>query len=157
MAQPKTFRFYLRYNDSGTYKYYYVSGGSVLTTTTQTQLSRAPLGWKDCEVGWERGFTYFGLFTNYTTPLKFIKDGAMILRSRSYVVGGGIESKLELFVEKFNPSTYAYETFFTGDLDMSQSVDEFNYVTANIMESGFDYKIKNQRKSAKKINNYRKS
>ena len=142
MAQPKTFRFYLRYNDSGTYKYYYVSGGSVLTTTTQTQLSRAPLGWKDCEVGWERGFTYFGLFTNYTTPLKFIKDGAMILRSRSYVVGGGIESKLELFVEKFNPSTYAYETFFTGDLDMSQSVDEFNYVTANIMESGFPTKFK---------------
>jgi hydrogenase maturation factor HypE len=27
----------------------------------------------------------------------------------------------------------------------------------NSMESGFDYKIKNKRKSAKKINNYRKS
>jgi len=82
------------------------------------------------------------LFTNYTTPLKFVKDGAQILRHLMYTTG--IESKVELFVEKFNPAsgTYAYATFVTGDLDMSQAIDEFDYVTANIMEGGFPAKFK---------------
>jgi len=142
MAQPKIFRFHLRYYDGANYQYYYVSGGVVSTTTTQTALQYSPNGWRDCEIGWERGWTYYGLFTNYTTPLKFVKDGAQILRHLMYTTG--IESKVELFVEKFNPAsgTYAYATFVTGDLDMSQAIDEFDYVTANIMEGGFTARFK---------------
>ena len=139
MAQPKPYRHYLRYWDSVAvdWQYYYVVNGTVDTTNVKTELARAPEGWQEYEVGWERGFTYYGMFTSYATPLKFHKDGALILRHLQYTYG--IEAKCELLVEKFNSDTaiFNYETFFTGDLDLSKTTDEFDYVVVPIMESGF--------------------
>ena len=144
MAQPKPYRHYLRYYDSSwlVYQYYYVTGTTVDTTNAKTELTRAPEGWQEYEVGWERGFTYYGMFTSYATPLKFHKDGALILRYLQYTYG--IEAKCELLVEKFNSDTaiFDYETFFTGDLDLSKTTDEFDYVVVPIMESGFPAKLK---------------
>ena len=144
MAQPKPYRHYLRYYDISAlaYEYYYVTGGTVDTTNAKTELARAPEGWQEYEVGWERGFTYYGMFTSYATPLKFHKDGALILRYLQYTYG--IEAKCELLVEKFNSDTaiFNYETFFTGDLDLSKTTDEFDYVVVPIMESGFPAKLK---------------
>jgi hypothetical protein len=144
MAQPKPYRHYLRYYDISAlaYEYYYVTGGTVDTTNAKTELARAPEGWQEYEVGWERGFTYYGMFTSYATPLKFHKDGALILRYLQYTYG--IEAKCELLVEKFNSDTaiFDYETFFTGDLDLSKTTDEFDYVVVPIMESGFPAKLK---------------
>jgi len=144
MAQPKPYRHYLRYYDisTSTYQYYYVTGNTVDTTSGKTELARAPEGWQEYEVGWERGFTYYGMFTSYATPLKFHKDGALILRYLQYTYG--IEAKCELLVEKFNSDTavFDYETFFIGDLDLSKATDEFDYVVVPIMESGFPAKLK---------------
>ena len=78
MGQPKDFKYYLRRKSDG--KYYYVSAGSVLTQVGAIELPNAPDGWQDNTVTWERGFKYHGLFTNYSTPLKFIRDGATIAR-----------------------------------------------------------------------------
>jgi hypothetical protein len=82
------------------------------------------------------------MFTSYATPLKFHKDGALILRYLQYTYG--IEAKCELLVEKFNSDTavFDYETFFIGDLDLSKATDEFDYVVVPIMESGFPAKLK---------------
>lgn len=144
MAQPKPYRHYLRYYDVSAlaYQYYYVTGTTVDTTSAKTELARAPEGWQEYEVGWERGFTYYGMFTSYATPLKFHKDGALILRYLQYTYG--IEAKCELLVEKFNSDTaiFDYETFFIGDLDLSKTTDEFDYVVVPIMESGFPAKLK---------------
>jgi len=144
MAQPKPYRHYLRYYDISTlaYEYYYVTGTTVDNTSAKTELARAPEGWQEYEVGWERGFTYYGMFTSYATPLKFHKDGALILRYLQYTYG--IEAKCELLVEKFNSDTavFDYETFFIGDLDLSKATDEFDYVVVPIMESGFPAKLK---------------
>jgi hypothetical protein len=144
MAQPKPYRHYLRYYDisASAYEYYYVTGTTVDNTSTKTELARAPEGWQEYEVGWERGFTYYGMFTSYSTPLKFHKDGALILRYLQYTYG--IEAKCELLVEKFNSDTavFDYETFFIGDLDLSKATDEFDYVVVPIMESGFPAKLK---------------
>ena len=144
MAQPKPYRHYLRYYDISAlaYQYYYVTGTTVDTTLGKTELARAPEGWQEYEVGWERGFTYYGMFTSYATPLKFHKDGALILRYLQYTYG--IEAKCELLVEKFNSDTaiFDYETFFIGDLDLSKTTDEFDYVVVPIMESGFPAKLK---------------
>ena len=144
MAQPKPYRHYLRYYDisASAYEYYYVTGTTVDNTSAKTELARAPEGWQEYEVGWERGFTYYGMFTSYSTPLKFHKDGALILRYLQYTYG--IEAKCELLVEKFNSDTavFDYETFFIGDLDLSKATDEFDYVVVPIMESGFPAKLK---------------
>jgi hypothetical protein len=144
MAQPKPYKHYLRYYDisASAYEYYYVTGTTVDNTSAKTELARAPEGWQEYEVGWERGFTYYGMFTSYATPLKFHKDGALILRYLQYTYG--IEAKCELLVEKFNSDTavFDYETFFIGDLDLSKATDEFDYVVVPIMESGFPAKLK---------------
>jgi hypothetical protein len=144
MAQPKPYKHYLRYYDisASAYEYYYVTGTTVDNTSVKTELARAPEGWQEYEVGWERGFTYYGMFTSYATPLKFHKDGALILRYLQYTYG--IEAKCELLVEKFNSDTavFDYETFFIGDLDLSKATDEFDYVVVPIMESGFPAKLK---------------
>ena len=144
MAQPKPYKHYLRYYDISAlaYEYYYVTGTTVDNTNAKTELARAPEGWQEYEVGWERGFTYYGMFTSYATPLKFHKDGALILRYLQYTYG--IEAKCELLVEKFNSDTavFDYETFFIGDLDLSKATDEFDYVVVPIMESGFPAKLK---------------
>jgi hypothetical protein len=144
MAQPKPYRHYLRYYNLSAlaYDYYYVTGNTVDTIANKTELARAPEGWQEYEVGWERGFTYYGMFTSYATPLKFHKDGALILRYLQYTYG--IEAKCELLVEKFNSDTavFDYETFFIGDLDLSKATDEFDYVVVPIMESGFPAKLK---------------
>ena len=144
MAQPKPYKHYLRYYDISAlaYEYYYVTGTTVDNTSGKTELARAPEGWQEYEVGWERGFTYYGMFTSYATPLKFHKDGALILRYLQYTYG--IEAKCELLVEKFNSDTavFDYETFFIGDLDLSKATDEFDYVVVPIMESGFPAKLK---------------
>jgi hypothetical protein len=144
MAQPKPYKHYLRYYNLSAlaYEYYYVTGNTVDTILNKTELARAPEGWQEYEVGWERGFTYYGMFTSYATPLKFHKDGALILRYLQYTYG--IEAKCELLVEKFNSDTavFDYETFFIGDLDLSKATDEFDYVVVPIMESGFPAKLK---------------
>lgn len=75
----------------------------------------------------------------YST-FKICKDGAQILRHLHYT--SGIEAICEIWVEKFNPSTYAYETFFKADLDFSTMVDEYDFVSVAIMENGFPAKLK---------------
>ncbi len=141
MAQPKAYKFYLRGFFDPSWRYYYIDGSDAFAdTTTQTELERAPDGWQEMELEWERGFTYYGMFTAFTAPLKFVKDGAQILRHLHYT--SGIEAICEIWVEKFNPSTYAYETFFKADLDFSTMVDEYDFVSVAIMENGFPAKLK---------------
>lgn len=143
MAQPAPYRYYLRGFISTAWRYYYIdSNGDFADTITQTELPMLPQGWQDLEVTWERGFVYYGLFTNYTTPLKFVKDGAKILRHLMYT--NGIEAPCELWVEKFNSDSgvYDYETFFKADLDFSTFNDEKDYVTISVMENGFPAKLK---------------
>ncbi len=141
MAQPKAYKFYLRGFFDPSWRYYYIdSSDTFADTTTQTELERAPDGWQEMELEWERGFTYYGMFTAFTAPLRFVKDGAQILRHLHYT--SGIEAICEIWVEKFNPSTYAYETFFKADLDFSTMVDEYDFVSVAIMENGFPAKLK---------------
>ena len=143
MAQPAPYRYYLRGFIGGSWRYYYIdSNGDFADTITQTELPMLPQGWQDLEISWERGFVYYGLYTNYTTPLKFVKDGAKILRHLMYT--NGVEAPCELWVEKFNPDSgvYDYETFFKADLDFSTFNDEKDYVTIAVMENGFPAKLK---------------
>lgn len=144
MPQPPLYKHYLRTYDNNildwNYWFYTVATG-VDYTITATELNRAPEGWKDYEIIFERGFTYYGLFTSFTTPLKFLKDGATILRHLKYTFG--IETKVELLVEKRNED-WTYSTFFRGDIDMSKTQDEFDYLIAPIIEGGFVEKLKSR-------------
>lgn len=144
MPQPKDFIEYIRYYDTGLalWQYYYHNGTTVATTTTKTPLNRSPEGWQEYMTSLERGFVYFGLDTIHTTPLKFLKDGAYILRYLYYTYG--ITAKAELFIEQLDRSDYTYSTYFRGDINFSKLQDEFDYCIVPILEGGHIEKIKSR-------------
>jgi len=102
------------------YEYYYVdTAGVVQTTYTKTYLNYAPEGWEDQSLKWERGTTYYGVFTNYTNPLRFVKDGRKILKTLFYT--NGINLQLELLIDKHSNqvATWGYNQYYVGDIDFT--------------------------------------
>jgi hypothetical protein len=143
--QVDNFKFYIRGWDVGTasYFYYYVDSiGDVLTTFTKTPINFAPKGWKEMKLKWERGYTYYGVFTNYTNPFEFTEDGAKILRWLYYTLG--IENESEILIEKhtLTVATWGYADYYKGDLDFSRFLDKKNYVVVECMEGGLMAEIK---------------
>jgi hypothetical protein len=138
--QIDNFKFYIRvYNIAlSAYVYYYEdANGDIQTTTTKTAINFAPKGWKEMQLKWERGYTYYGVFTNYTNPFEFAQDGATILRFIYY--NDGIEAKTELLIEKHTlvVATWGYAEYYKGDIDFSRFNDKKNYVVIECMEGGF--------------------
>jgi hypothetical protein len=138
--QIDNFKFYIRvYNIAlSAYVYYYEdANGDIQTTTTKTAINFAPKGWKEMKLKWERGYTYYGVFTNYTNPFEFAQDGATILRFIYY--NDGIEAKTELLIEKHTlvVATWGYAEYYKGDIDFSRFNDKKNYVVIECMEGGF--------------------
>jgi hypothetical protein len=134
----KLYKYYLRFNDAGTWKYYYVNtSGVVSNTTTKTELNFAPKGWSNKTLKWERGFEYWGVMQSFSLPLEFVVDGAKILKHLYFTQGS--EAECQLYIEKLDKSiaTYGYYEFYYGDLDFSRIKIIKDYVKAEISEGGF--------------------
>lgn len=128
---------------SNVYDYYYLdTAGIVQSTTTKTYLNYAPDGWEDQSLKWERGTTYYGVFTNYTNPLRFVKDGRKILKTLFYT--NGINLQLELLIDKHSNqvATWGYNQYYVGDIDFSRFKDEKDFTQVEIMQQGFMSKLK---------------
>lgn len=138
----KMYKYYLRFDDAGTWKYYYVNtSGVVSITTTKTELNFAPKGWENKTLKWERGFEYWGVMQSFSLPLEFVVDGGKILRYLYYTQG--VEAECQLYIEKLDNSiaTYGYYEFYYGDIDFSRIKIYKDYVKAEISESGFMGKL----------------
>lgn len=138
MAIPKRqFLYFLTDSDN---RSYYWNGNIVATTNKPTPLKSTPSGWKDIEISWGTNDTYFSLQRTFTIPLKFVGDGASILR---YVMqnGKGYESNINIVILKWSPITGKYETEYKGRVDLSKySDDPKEGVTLNAIEGGvLDY------------------
>lgn len=140
MPLPK-YQYYLRYDDSGTWKYYTVTAGVVGTTTTATPISFAPKNWETARREWERGFTYYGIFTKFTGQLEFVKDGAQILRHVYYTYG--VEGECQLLIKRFDNSlaVFDYADDYTGDIDFTRMIDRVNFFAVEVTQSGFVSKL----------------
>lgn len=138
--QP-TYKYYIRYNDSGTYKYYRVLSGSVTTSTAAIPLPQAPKNWDDVQREWERGFTYYGIFTKFTGQLQFVNEGAHILRHVYFTQG--IEGKAELVIKKFDDSlaVFDYVDDYVGDIDFSRLNITKDFVSVEVTQGGFVAKL----------------
>lgn len=143
MSRSPIFKHYLRVKVAGVWNYYYVdNAGAVQLTSVATPLKHAPKGWKEMNLAWGRGYQYWAMFRTVSKELKFIKDGAKILRHIYY--SGSIQSKVELYIEK-NGNTAAnpyYDPYFYGDVDLSYFNDETDYVNGEIIEGGFIAQLK---------------
>lgn len=152
--QVELFKYYIRKFNAGTlvWEYYYVdTAGVVQITTTKTELPQAPKGWEGQTLKWERGFTYYGVFTNYSNPLQFVKDGAIIVKYLYYTFG--IEAVAELLIDKHTETvaTWGYAEYYRGDLDFSQFKDMKDYCQLSIMDNGFMAKLKAKEDTTKEI------
>lgn len=133
------FRFYLHNGN----QYYYINAiGNVARSTTKNQIA-TPIGWDETDIGWTRNIMYMGVFRSFSHAYQFVEDGAKILRSLYYkgdepLSPSSSEAQCVLTVEKINPNTGVWETYFSGNIDFSKFSDSEYTVTANIMESGLN-------------------
>lgn len=141
MSMPKKYKHYFRFFDGIDWYYYTIdSSGNLFADINVTELKRAPDGWMEYVLGWERGFQYMGIFRSYALPMKLYKDAAKILRSLFYTYG--IEAKCELLVEMRSDVDWSYSTLFKGDLDFTKFEDKYDHVVIPINEAGFTSKLK---------------
>ena len=107
-----------------------------VTSGVDYSLPQSPDGWADIQISFGRNSHYWGLSRTFTLPMKFVGDGAKIVRKALYT-GRGIESPMGYIVLKWNENTGIFELYYTGLLDLSQASDQVEEgVTVNIMEGG---------------------
>jgi hypothetical protein len=115
---------------------YYVNNGSVLKDNHPHWLPEAPDGWKDITLSFARNTKYYGLNRSFAPSLKFVGDGASIIRNLFYTKKG-IDQDLFLNVNKWDDITGIYQPYYKGQLDLSKMNDESAIgVTVPFLESG---------------------
>ncbi|QES88873.1 hypothetical protein [Rhizosphaericola mali] len=118
----------------------YFDGSAIQKTNIPTPLSNTPDGWKDVEIAFGTNDTYFSLQRSFTVPLKFVGDGAKVLRY--YMQNGkGYEEELYIVILKWAQDTGIYKLEYKGRIDLSKySDDPKEGVTLNAIEGGIlDY------------------
>lgn len=117
---------------------------------TDTVLEYAPDGWSEEAINIKRTMDYYGLFRTFSIPLKFVKDGADILRTAYYTQG--IKSVVTLKIEKRNIYTNVFATAYIGKVDFSTFIDEKDSVDVVITDSGIYSDLKNKEKTKYPLN-----
>lgn len=103
-------------------------------------LIQSPIGWEDNLIKFTRNSTYFGIIRDYTVPLKFVTEGAKILRSQYYQFG--IEAFVRIEILQLNRNTWEYQQLYIGEIDFSKVEDDKDGFTCNVMEGGISKLIK---------------
>lgn len=133
MAQPKDWLYTLT-DDQG--RSYYVQNGSVQSPVAIPKpLTYTPDGWQDKSIKYARNTTNFGMWRTFTTPLKYVKDAALIVRDQLYRFG--FERKLYQVIHRLDKKFgggWVHKFFYRGELDLSQVDDTDTSVQVNIME-----------------------
>jgi hypothetical protein len=135
---PQEFLYFLLNKDGSSY---YLDNGVVSTTTTPTPIENSPDGWQDTSIKWERNLKYFGSFRAFTTPYKFVRSAAKMIRDRFYRYG--IEDRIYLVImwlDKTFGEGWVHKSLFKGELDLSQVEDELTTITVPIVEGDL-YKL----------------
>lgn len=119
------------------------------TNYSEIPLEFSPDGWDDNVLTVERSSTYYGVFRSYTIKLKFVKDGAELLRDLFYNGGNNHSVTVNppavdsyLTIEKLDSMTLTYEQIYVGTIDFGSFADLDNYVEVLIVDSGLTNLIK---------------
>ena len=104
---------------------------TVTTTPTLTYLGVNPLNWENTGVTWERNMTYFGVFRSQSQTMQFTADGRAILLSIMFG-SGGVNAFARLKVWLYNESTFAYDLFYSSELDFSTVSDDKKQLLTSI-------------------------
>lgn len=103
-------------------------------------LQHAPDGWDESFIVTERSRKYHGIFRSFTIPMKFIKDGAAIIRNEFYT--NGLTASCTLSVQKLDRATLTYFTAYTGKIEFSTFKDHDNDIEVTTIDGGLAQIIK---------------
>lgn len=134
---------FLYFLTDGEGKSYRVNKGIVETTTTPTQLPVTPSGWEEKSIRYGRSAKYFGLFRSFTLPLKFIKEGAVVVLDVLAKIG--LEAQLYLLIHKLDKGFsggWKHRFFYRGLIDLSRVEMDDNSVGVSILEGGLVESLK---------------
>jgi len=118
----------------------------VLSTTnpvaTKT-LKFAPKGWNESELTFIRDKFYKGVMESYSTnELTFVKDGMAFIQSGYETYGIDYEIKIDIYL--LINSTFQYQLYFSGKLDLSTYKIDSIGVTCEIIPTGFQTTVLNR-------------
>lgn len=136
--QKKDFLYFLTDKDGRCYKL--DDQGNVFIDLTVKPLANTPDGWQDKMIEYARNTKYYGMVRTFTVPLKFVTDGAKIVRFLYYTYG--IQAECYLRIAKLNWKTGNHEKYYVGALDFSTFSDEVEFVEVSILDSGLASLIK---------------
>jgi len=120
---------------------YYVAPNGSVQQGRYIPLKHTPNGWMEQSIQFQRNSTYKALFRQFTTPMKFVLDGAKILRHLFYNVQG-IETPAYLVIVKLNPTTGQHNDYYKGEIDFSTIKDSLDFVEVALLEAGLAKLIK---------------
>lgn len=110
--------------------------GTVVKNNIPTPLPQNPSGWKDVEIKFGTNSKYFSMNRNFSAPLKFINDGANIIRWFAYK-GKGFEEDLYVLIFKWDRTSGKHILEYNGRIDISKMIDDpYTGVTVNTLEGG---------------------
>ncbi len=115
-----------------------VENGVVVTKAIPDPLDNSPEGWEKSTIQFARNNEFRGVIKSFTTTLKFLFEGAKILRTYFYTKG--VEAVLYFIWLKQNVSFgggMKYEGWYKGEPDLSTFNDTYEGVEVNITEGGF--------------------
>lgn len=97
---------------------------------------KSPTGWKDTLIKYARNIKYWGLFRDFTVPMKFPIDGAKILRNRMWLFG--VECVCYLAIMRLDRLNlpYNYENYYLSELNFSKYRETLTDVTVEALEGG---------------------
>ena len=104
------------------------------TTGIPVVLTVSPDGWDDTMIVFERSKKYYGVFRSFSIPIKFVKEGATIIRNEFYT--HRVRAYCGILIEKLNKITLEYEVAFIGKVDFITFKDGDNYVECNMIDGG---------------------
>jgi hypothetical protein len=133
MSQPQDWLYCL--TDAQGRSYYAENGVVPPPSSTPRPLKHTPDGWQEKSIKYARNVTGMGMWRTFTTPLKYVKDAAYIVRNRLYTKG--TEDKIYQVIHKLNKKFgggWSYDFFYRGELDLSQAEDTDTSISVNIME-----------------------
>jgi hypothetical protein len=102
-------------------------------------LFNTPDGWLKTNITYKRSKMYGGVIRALTLPIKYVNEGARLVRSEFYKYG--LLARVNQRILMNDPDTYANSEFFFGKLDFSKWSDEPTGVTINLIQNDINTQI----------------
>lgn len=102
---------------------------------TDSILNDSPDGWDEELLNFERSKSYHGIFRSGSLNLRFVGDGALMLRRAFYT--DGISAAITLKIEALNMQNLTYDTLLSGaEFDFKKFNDQPYFVEVPVIQGG---------------------